>query len=427
MEVGTELDGRYVVEAPISSGAMGAVFLALDQRSGDQVAVKRLIDLSQIARFEIEARLLSQLEHPRVVKVVDHFREDDGYFLVMELVRGQDLDQVLKSEGDPGLAVLRVLEHAHETCEALHYVHQQGIVHRDVKPQNLILCDRGVVLVDFGVARELLDETEAGGTIGVGTPRFMAPEIFAGGAVSERSDVFSLATTATTLIAGQLPSYGDRTGLRERFPDVTPEVDEALRRGMEFMPERRIATVAAFANALGRPISGLEGSSLARSVEGAEGGPPSLMEAVVRTAAGVFDAAAASIALVEELTGELVYRAAWGAGAHEIVGVRLAPSQGISGAVVASAEPTFVADCRHDERFEAAVAAGTGYVPITMLVVPLLRGNQTIGALSLLDRRDGNPYGASDVSRAMLFAELAVAALEHGVDALAGADGLAEE
>src|SRR5438876_644405 len=119
---------------------MGAVVRALDQRSGDQVAVKRLIDLSQIARFEIEARLLAQ--------------------------------------------------------------------------------------------------TEAGGTIGVGTPRFMAPEIFAGGAVSERSDVFSLATTSTTLIAGKLPSYGDRTSLREQFPDVTPDVEVALKRGMEFMPER---------------------------------------------------------------------------------------------------------------------------------------------------------------------------------------------
>jgi signal transduction protein with GAF and PtsI domain len=150
------------------------------------------------------------------------------------------------------------------------------------------------------------------------------------------------------------------------------------------------------------------------------------MEAVVRTAAGVFDAAAASISLVEERTGELVYRSAWGAGAHEIVGVRLAPGQGIAGSVVASSEPTFVADCRNDERFAAAVAAGTGYVPITMLVVPLQRSGQTIGALSLLDRRDGNPYGAGDVSRAVLFAELAVAALEHGADALAGAERLGD-
>ena len=320
-----------------------------------------------------------------------------------------------------------MLEHAHNACEALHYVHAQGIVHRDIKPQNLILCDRGVILVDFGVARELLEETEAGGTIGVGTPRFMAPEIFAGGAVSERSDVFSLATTTTTLIAGKLPSYGDKTPLSEKFPDVPPEVDEALKRGMEFMPERRIATVAAFANALGRPIGEEEGSSLARSVESEEGAPPTLLEAVVRTAAGVFDAAAASISLVEETTGELVYRSAWGAGAHEIVGVRLAPGQGIAGSVVASAEPTFVADCRNDERFAAAVAAGTGYVPITMLVVPLRRSGQTIGALSLLDRRDGTPYGASDVSRAMLFAELAVAALEHGADVLAKADRLADD
>jgi serine/threonine protein kinase len=224
LEVGSELAGRYIVEAPISAGAMGAVHRALDQRSGDQVAVKRLIDLSQIARFEIEARLLSQLEHPRVVKVIDHFREAEGYFLVMELVRGEDLDAVMKGRGQPGLPVRDVLEHTHHACEALHYVHAQGIVHRDIKPQNLILCERGVVLVDFGVARELLDETEAGGTIGVGTPRFMAPEIFAGGAVSERSDVFSLATTSTTLIAGKLPSYGDKTSLREQFPDVTPDV-----------------------------------------------------------------------------------------------------------------------------------------------------------------------------------------------------------
>ncbi|MDQ3997752.1 MAG: serine/threonine protein kinase, partial [Gemmatimonadota bacterium] len=254
LEVGTELGGRYVVEAPISAGAMGAVHRARDRRTGDEVAVKRLIDLSQITRFEIEARLLAQLEHPRIVKVIDHFRDVEGYFLVMELVRGADLDQVLKTEGSPGLPVSSVLDHAHDACEALHYVHEQGIVHRDVKPQNLIVCDRGVVLVDFGVARELLEETDAGGTIGVGTPRFMAPEIFAGGAVSERSDVFSLATTTTTLIAGKLPSYGDRTGLRDQFPDVTPEVDEALQRGMEFMPERRIATVAAFATALGRPL-----------------------------------------------------------------------------------------------------------------------------------------------------------------------------
>jgi len=164
---------------------------------------------------------------------------------------------------------------------------------------------------------------------------------------------------------------------------------------------------------------GYEGVSLARSLSGPEA-PPSLLKAVVRTAAGVFDAAAASIALTEATTGELVYQAAWGAGADEIVGVRLAPGAGIAGSVVERGEPIYLADCRNDERFAAAVAAGTGYVPITMLVAPLNRGGDTIGTLSVLDRRDGGAYGAEDVSRAALFAELAVAALAHGPELLPG-------
>jgi hypothetical protein len=421
LTVGAVLGGRYEVKAAISAGAMGAVHRAYDHESDNEVAVKRLTDMGQLARFEIEARLLSQLQHPRVVRVVDHFSDDLGYFLVMELVRGRDLGEVLKDEGTPGLSVDRVLDYAHDTCEALDYVHHQRIVHRDIKPQNLIACDTGVVVVDFGVARELSDDvgTEGGATIGVGTPRFMAPEIFAGGGASERSDVFSLAATVSTLVAGKLPAYGDKTGLRERFPDVTPEVDEALRAGMEFLPERRIATISAFASALGRPLDEYAGVSLARSVSGPEA-PPSLLKAVVRTAAGVFDAAAASIALVEGTTGELVYQAAWGAGADEIVGVRLAPGAGIAGSVVESGEPTYVAECRTDARFAAAVAAGTGYVPVTMLVAPLQRGRHTIGTLSVLDRRDGGAYGAEDVSRATLFAELAVAALEYGPELLPG-------
>ena len=92
-------------------------------------------------------------------------------------------------------------------------MHDQQIVHRDVKPQNLILSEHGVVLVDFGIAR-LLDEVEAQGTVGIGTPRFMAPEVFAGGNVSARTDVFSVAATLWTLIAGRPPVYADPTKLR---------------------------------------------------------------------------------------------------------------------------------------------------------------------------------------------------------------------
>jgi GAF domain-containing protein len=136
------------------------------------------------------------------------------------------------------------------------------------------------------------------------------------------------------------------------------------------------------------------------------------MEGIVRAAAGVFEAAAASISLTDRTTDELVYQAAWGAGAREIVGVRLPPGTGIAGSVIARGEAEAVQDCRTDPRFAAQIAAGTGYVPHTMAVVPLNRGDRAIGALSILDRRDGESYGADDLERAALFAELAITALD---------------
>lgn len=402
------LADRYVVEAPISRGAMGAVLRAFDTHANQQVAVKRLLDLTQVARFEIEARLLSDLDHPRVVKVLDHFEHDGGAYLVMDLVRGLDLGAVLAADGTPGLPAERVLPWAHQACEALYYVHRQRIVHRDVKPQNLILGETGVMLVDFGVAREM--GRPGTGTIGVGTPRYMAPEVFAGGAISERSDVFSLAATIWALLTGTPPAYGDRTPLTHLCADATAELEAGLRAGMEFLPERRIGSVETFARALGKLVDRRQGSSLAHTTPDTDA--PSLMSEIVRAAAGTFDAAAASIALLDEHTSELVFQAAWGAGAREIVGVRLPHGHGISGDVVRRGEPVVVAECRKDDRFQSQIAAGTGYVPNTMLVLPLVVRERTIGTLSILDRRDGGAYGPADVDKGLLFADLARAALE---------------
>ena len=233
--------------------------------------------------------------------------------------------------------------------------------------------------------------------------------------MSPRADVFGLAATLWTLITGKPPVYADTTELSDVAPGVSPELEETISKGLEMVPERRVASVAAFAKALGKPVSSSKGESLALSVERPDA-PPSLMEGT-RTAAGVFEAAAASIALVDRVTDELVYQSAWGAGACEIVGVRLPPGTGISGAVVACGEGDAVPDCRNDSRFASQIAAGTGYVPHTMLVVPLKRGDSAIGVLSLLDRRDGNAYGQEDMDRAALFAELAVTALDVEPDA----------
>ena len=410
LESGLSLEGRYEIVAPISSGAMGAVYRAVDRDSGGEVAIKRLLDVRHAARFEIEARLLSLLRHPRVVEVVDYFTDDSGHYLVMELVAGADLGVVLKERGGPGLPLDEGIELTLQACEALRSVHENQIIHRDVKPRNLILCDRGVVLVDFGIARQFDEEEDDVGTIGIGTPKYMAPEVFAGGGVSPRSDVFGIAATLWTLIAGRAPVYAEPTRLSELVPGVSPELEETLRAGLEIVPEKRIASIESFARALGTPLVPVRGESLALSVETPDA-PRALMEAVVRTAAGVFEASASSIALVDRRTDELVYQSAWGAGAREIVGVRLPPNTGIAGVVVATGDAEAVADCASDPRFAARIAAGTGYVPYTMLVVPLRRAGKVIGILALLDRRGGKRYGAEDIERAALFAELAVTAL----------------
>ena len=406
MDAGTVLADRYRVLGPISSGAMGTVHRALDLQDGERpVAVKHLKDVRHAARFTIESRLLAQLDHPRVVKVLDHFNDGAGdHHIVMELVDGADLHDLLQEHGDPGLPLDDVLTYARQAGEALHYVHEQQVVHRDVKPHNLVRGEDGVVLVDFGIARavESAEETEVG-TVGIGTPRYMAPEVAAGGSVSPRSDVFGLAATIWTLLCGTPPVYADKTDLCAKVAGATPELEEGLRAGLAFLPERRASTVAAFAEGIGVPLGARDGQSLALSLDAAAG-RPSLLESVVRTAAGVFDAAAASVALLRG--EELVYEAAWGAGGSEILGMRLAPGQGIAGGVLQSGVAEVVPHCASDPRFAAQVAAATGYVPNTMLVVPMRDGTGTRGVLSLLDKRDGSAFSPVEAAKAELFSDL---------------------
>lgn len=407
-QLGATVAGRYRIESRLSEGAMGTVYRARSD-DGPQVAIKRLVDPEDAARFEIEARLLSRLDHPRIVRVVEHVEDEGSHYLVMDLVEGPDLNRVMLERGEPGLPVEEVLEYVRQASEALQYVHEQNVVHRDVKPHNLIRGADGIVLVDFGIARE--GGREDGGTRAIGTPLYMAPEVLVGEEVSGRSDVYSLGATAWALLSGKPPAYDDPKPLAEAVDGVTPELERALRAALAIRPERRLASAASLAGALGVPLAEARGRSLALSAPE----PPvgrELLEGVVRTAAGVLDAAAASIALIDPHTGELVYQASWGAGAEEIVGVRLPPGEGIAGSVVADGEGLAVPDCRTDPRFAESVAKKTGYVPHTMLLAPLERSGEAIGVLSVLDRRDGGGYGPADVERAILFAELAVTAID---------------
>lgn len=396
------LGGRYELGQPIGAGAMGTVHRARDQETGTDVAVKRVADPRHARRLEIEARVLSRLRHPRVVRYLDHVVDDRGVHLVMALVEGDDLAAVIKRDGTPGLGMATSLQLTAQAGEALHYIHGEHTIHRDVKPENLLLDGDGLVLVDFGIARE---ESEGTGTAAIGSPGFMAPESLTGSA-TPRTDVYGLAATLWAMLHGRAPRVGEKA----RVPGGTlpPEIAEALDDALDPDPARRTADVATFLQHLGHPLDGTAGRPLTLVIE-TERGATEPLAALTRTSAAVLDAAAVSIAIADRGDGGLVYRAAWGAGAEDVLGMRRPHGTGLAGAVHVGGRALRVPDCRCDPRFASAAAGSTGYVPHTMLVVPLKAGGETVGVLSALDRRDGAPFDAEDERRAEALAELTVA------------------
>jgi hypothetical protein len=263
--------------------------------------------------------------------------------------------------------------------------------------------ERGVVLVDFGIARDLAAESA---TQGIGTPGYMAPEAFTGGPLSPRTDVYGLAMTTWTLLTSVPARYASVKPPEGTSAALLSTLDAAL----AVDPERRLPSMEAFADGLGGRLPTERGRDIGVSAAVGEA-TARVLSAIVKTAAGVFDAAATSVAL-RGSDGGLVYQAAWGAGADEVVGMRLDAGHGIAGRVLATGVGEVVQDCRADPDFAAATARRTGYVPYTMLVVPLTPGDEAVGVLTVLDRRDGTSYDVADLARGAMFADLALAAMD---------------
>lgn len=210
---GDTVGGRYLLEERIASGGMGTVFKALDQRLGRTVAFKVLKpelahDDRSVERFRREARAVAALAHPNIANVYDYGEDRGSHFIVMELAPGKDLARVLEAEAP--LSPERTARIAAQIAAALGHAHSAGVVHRDVKPANVIVSDDHTVKVtDFGIARAAGDSNlTATGTL-LGTATYLSPEQAQGVPLDARSDIYSLGIVMYEMLTGEVPFPGE--------------------------------------------------------------------------------------------------------------------------------------------------------------------------------------------------------------------------
>jgi hypothetical protein len=256
---------HYDLVEKIAEGGMGAVYRGRDQHTGRTVAVKvvpkhLLSNAVFIKRFEQEYNAARQLDHPNVVKALDFGREGETPFLVMEFVEGESLGSKLEREGslDESTA-LRIIS---QVSEGLHKAHKLGLIHRDVKPDNILLTTGGVAkLTDLGLVKELEADNNLTRTgRGLGTPHFMAPEQFRNAKKADvRCDIYSLAATLYMMLTGELPFKSlnpldawmkkinnELPPPRKVRPDISQRIDWAISKSMSPDPNERAATCRDF-------------------------------------------------------------------------------------------------------------------------------------------------------------------------------------
>jgi eukaryotic-like serine/threonine-protein kinase len=282
--VGEVIADRYELEEAVDHGGMSSVYRGHDRLLERTVALKVLHahfgdDAEYVERFRREARAVAQLSHPNIVTVIDRGSSDGHQFIVFEYVEGENLKQLVERSGP--LSVDRTIELGVQIADALAFAHAHDLVHRDVKPQNVLIDAAGDAKVtDFGIARSL--DVERGvtqtGTV-LGTSNYLSPEQAAGKPVTPATDIYSLGVVLYELLTGEVPFRGDNLvvvamkhvtehppSLLDQRRDVPPRLARAVERALEKDPARRFASMDAFANELRRCRDELDGPAAERTL-----------------------------------------------------------------------------------------------------------------------------------------------------------------
>jgi serine/threonine protein kinase len=274
--VGEKIAGRYELEELVGHGGMSSVYKARDSLLERNVALKILheqynADEDFVERFKREARSVAQLQHPNIVTVIDRGEADDRQFIVFEYIDGENLKELVVRKGR--LDIREALEIAVEVARGLAFAHAQGLVHRDVKPQNVLLNGDGRAKVtDFGIARSVdVDGMTQTGTV-LGTSNYIAPEQASGQPVDAQTDVYALGVVLYELLAGEVPFPGESfvavamkhvheppPNLLDHRRDVPLRVAAAVDRALEKDPGQRFASMDAFAAELDACLGELDG------------------------------------------------------------------------------------------------------------------------------------------------------------------------
>ncbi len=262
LAVGTLLDDRFEITDIIAKSGMASLFKANDRKTGAAVAIKVPYlqiesDPAGFDRFRREEEIGLQLEHPFILKFVPVEKKSRPY-IVMEYLEGQTLSELLKNIRP--LPEPDAVKIASRICEALEYMHQKGVIHRDLKPQNIMLCNDGSIrIMDFGIARSQASRrlTFVGFTPAMGTPDYMAPEQVRGSRGDQRTDIYSLGAILYEMSTGEPPFGGDSAYVimnarvtgdpqapRKLNPKITPVLEEIILHAMERDPKRRYQSAA---------------------------------------------------------------------------------------------------------------------------------------------------------------------------------------